>query len=337
MQKLNENRFYYQGTYLMSFSLQKANFWKRISAFIFDAILTFCLMLGVGIGISFFLDYDSKVADLKAVRAEIETQYEFDKYGLTFDISEEDYEKLDDAKKEIYDQANNAFLKDPRTGSAFRNLLVLAIANVGASLLVADLVIYFVVPMLFKNGQTLGKKCFGIAVVRTNGVKLTPSVLLIRSVIGQFAMETIVPLTIIAMMLLGTLGFVGTVTLFLFAALQVGVMIYTKTNSCIHDLLTDTVVVDLISQQIFENQAARTEYDKAEAARKAAEREGERPIATGIFAPKTTPAPIKTSTENAVQPTPVNETETQQTEAAQPVQTEAGEPKAEDNSAPSAQ
>ena len=275
-----------QGNYYMSFSLQKANFWKRISAFMFDAILAFCLMLGVGIGVSYLLDYDTKVADLKAIRTEIETEYEFEKYGLSFDISEEDYEKLDDAKKQIYDEANKAFLQDPRSGKTLRNLFVLAIANVGVSLLIADTIIYFVVPLLFKNGQTLGKKCFGLAVVRTNGVKVTPQVLLIRSIIGRFAMETIAPLTIFAMMLLGALGFVGTITLALFAILEIGVMIYTKTNSCIHDLLSDTVVVDMASQQIFETQEARTEYDKEEAARKAGEKEDDRPVATGIFAPK---------------------------------------------------
>jgi uncharacterized RDD family membrane protein YckC len=278
-----------QGNHHMSFSIQKANFWKRISAFMFDAILAFCLMLGVGIGVSYLLDYDTKVADLKAIRAEIETEYEFEKYGLSFDISEEDYKKLDDTKKEIYDKANEAFLKEPRTGKTLRNLVVLAIANVGVSLLIADTVIYFVLPMLFKNGQTLGKKCFGLAVIRTNGVKVTPQVLLIRSVIGRFAMETIAPLTIFAMMLLGSLGFVGTITLALFAILEIGVMIYTNTNSCIHDLLSDTVVVDMSSQQIFETQEARTEYDKAEAARKAGEKENERPVATGIFAPKSAP------------------------------------------------
>ena len=212
------------------------------------------------------------------------------KYGLSFDISEEEYEKLEDGKKQIYDEANKAFLKDPRTGTAFRNLLVLAITNVGVSLLVADVIIYFIVPLLLKNGQTLGKKCFGLAVIRTNGVKITPPVLLIRSIIGQFAMETIVPLTIVAMMLLGSLGFVGTISLVLFAVLEIGVMIYTKTNSSIHDLLTDSVVVDMSSQQIFETQEERTEYDKAEAARKAAEQEGEKVIATGIFAPRTQPA-----------------------------------------------
>lgn len=301
----------------MSFSLQKANFWKRISAFMFDAILAFCLMLGVAIGVSFAMDYDAKFAQLQTVRAEIEIQYEFDQNGISFDMSEEDYNKLDETKKQIYDEANKAFLQDKRTVVAFREMLIIALINVSVSLLVADTIIYFVVPILFKNGQTLGKKCFGLAVVRSNGVKISIPNLLARSLIGRFAMETMVPLTIIAMMLLGVLGIVGTITLILFVVLEIGVMIYTKTNSCVHDLLTDTVVVDMASQQIFESQEARIEYEKEEAARKAAEQEdNQHPVAIGVFAPKTTPD-VK---EVAPQPTHAETTETAQAEQAENVE-----------------
>ena len=298
----------------MSFSLQKANFWKRISAFMFDAILAFCIMLGVAIGVSFLLNYDAKVNDLKSVRSEIEVKFNFEDYNLSFDISEEEYNKLDEESKRIYDQANEAFLSDPRTGSAFRQLIVMALINVSVSLLVADLIIFFVVPLLFKNGQTLGKKCFGLAVVRSNGVQVNPPTLLMRSIIGRFAMETMTPLAIVAMMLLGILGIVGTITLILFAVLEIGVMLYTKTNSCVHDLLTDTVVVDMGSQKIFASQEERLEYEKDEAARKAAEKEEERPIATGIFAPKSNPAQSVTEPSAPPTETPSEKAQTEQTE-----------------------
>lgn len=300
-----------QGIHFMSFSLQKANFWKRISAFIFDAILAFCLILGVGIGVSFLLDYDTKVDTLKAVRTEIETQFEFDKYGLSFDLSEEEYKKLDDATKQIYDDANKAFLQDERTGASFRELMLLAILNVAVSVFVADLVIYFVVPILFKNGQTLGKKCFGLAVIRSSGVKVSKPILLIRSMIGRFAMETMVPLTIVSMILLGMLGAVGIITLVLFAGLEIGVFLATKTNSCIHDLVSDTVVVDMSSQQIFETVEERIAYDEEQAAIKAAEAEnGGRPVATGVFAPKAAEEPVFTAT-------PISQAEASEIQTAQ--------------------
>ena len=82
------------------------------------------------------------------------------------------------------------------------------------------------------------------------------------------------PAFLIIMILLGKLGIIGVITLLLFLVLQIGVMIYTPTNSSIHDLLADTVVVDMASQQIFETEVERLEYVHAEAARKAAETDG---------------------------------------------------------------
>ena len=53
-----------------------------------------------------------------------------------------------------------------------------------------------------------------------------------------------------------------------YGILQVAMLIVTKTNSSIHDLLADTVVVDYVSQQIFETQedlikARQEEHAKA--------------------------------------------------------------------------
>ena len=71
-----------------------------------------------------------------------------------------------------------------------------------------------------------------------------------------------VPVAIIIMIFLGSLGITGTVVLLLLLALQVGVLIYTKTNSCIHDLLAASVVVELSSQMIFDSEEAMLAYKK---------------------------------------------------------------------------
>ena len=275
----------------MAADLQKASIWKRISAYMFDVILTVCLALAVAIGVSFIFKYDAQFEKITDVQQRLEQEYD-----ITFDITEKEYNALPEDKKAAYDAANEAFLKDPVMIEASKKILGMMIANVAISLLVADIVVYLVFPLIFKNGQTLGKKLFGLAVMRTNCVKITPPVLFVRSMIGLYIMETMVPLFIAAMMSLGFLGIVGTITLVLLLALEIGVMIATKTNSSIHDLLTDTVVVDFSSQQIFDSLEARTEYEKAEAARLAAEADRENePIAIGAFAPRsatTSPANV---------------------------------------------
>ena len=101
---------------------------------------------------------------------------------------------------------------------------------------------------------------FGIAVIRTNCVKVSNPVLFIREIIGLYAMETMFPLLIILMIYFGYLGIIGTGTILLLMILQLGVMIKTETNSSIHDLLSDTMVVDLVSQRIFDTEEERVAY-----------------------------------------------------------------------------
>ena len=281
----------------MSFSIQKASFWKRISAFMFDGMMLVVLSLAIMIGLHAILKVDAKIDRLEAYRVEYATEI-----GLDLNISNEDYDALTEEERKAYDDLYVEFNKQLSQNEEVMNLnaeiLTLISLTITISLLLGTAIWYFVIPLFFKNGVTLGKKIFGLAVCRTNGVKLTNPILFARSLIGFYAIETMFPLTLIFMTFFGSLGIVGLITPVLFLLLQIGVIAYTKTNSSIHDLLTDTVVVDLASQQIFETQEERTEFDKAEGARKAAEAEnGGRPIATGVFAPKTTTAQDTTATE----------------------------------------
>lgn len=296
----------------MSFNLQKANFWKRISAFMFDIILTFVIALAIMIGFHAVLKVDAKIDKLNGYR----TQYA-EQIGLDLDLSNEEYEKLPEAEKQAREEKFNELnelMRNDEAAMALNTEIVTVIAtSVTVSLLIGTTIWYFVIPLFMKHGRTIGKKIFGLAVVRSNGVKLTNPILFVRSLIGLYAIETMFPLMLVFLILTGALSVVGIITLGLFAILQIFVLIYTKTNSCIHDLLTDTVVVDMASQQIFETQEERTEYDKAEAARKAAEQDGERVVATGVFAPKTQAAqPIVAElveTENEPQPAATEQAE----------------------------
>ena len=254
----------------MAFSIQKASFWKRISAYIFDFILSIILTLGIAFGMTAILQYDEKLDRLEAYRAQYEQEY-----GIDLDITQEDYEKFTSEEKAEYDaiykQVNDAINKDKAVMKTYSSLITLTLVTVTVSLLVSTLFFYFVVPLLFKNGQTLGKKIFGLAVMRTNGVKISNPVLFIRSILGLYAIETMFPMFLIAMILVGWLGMVGTVTLMLFFILQLVVLGMTSaTRSSIHDLMSDTVVVDMASQKIFNSNEELLAYQKAEAAEKAA-------------------------------------------------------------------
>ena len=254
----------------MSISLQKGSFWKRISAYLFDLILTVIVTVGVATAVSAIVKYDNYSKELETHYTKYETLYNTD-----FDMTEEDYNALSEAEKANYQAASEAFGKDPAVKAVYAKMFSLTLVILSVSLFVSITLIYFVVPLLFKNGQTLGKKIFGLAVMRTNCVKLTNPILFVRSILGLYTIETMVPVLIVTMIYFGVMGIVGTMTLFLLLGLQVVVMAVTQTNSSIHDLLSDTVVVDMSSQEIFESQEELIAYKEAMQAREAAKAEAE--------------------------------------------------------------
>lgn len=244
----------------MSIGLQKANFWKRISAYILDCILAVILTTGFASIVASISGYDKHENQLKIYKIEYANKYGIDE----FDISEEDFKELSIEMQEKYEAAHKEYAEDTRALKTQATLFYLVIMIIALSLLLSTLVLYLIVPLLFKNGQTLGKKIFGLAVMRTHCVKLKPQILFVRSILGLYVMETMVPVFFVLMILFGKLGLIGIIMLFLLLVLQIGVMIYTKTNSSIHDLLSDTVVIEFASQQIFESEEALLAYKKAE-------------------------------------------------------------------------
>lgn len=256
----------------MSFSLQKANFWKRISAYMLDTVLLITLVMGLVLAMSAILKCDYYIDEYTARQ-----NYHATEIGVNINISNEDYEALTEAEKTDYDakyeQWEKALQEDEQARKLAAQRDTRLLISVTVSILLGDLILYFAVPLAFKNGQTLGKKVFGLAVIRSNGVKVTAPVLFIRSMIGLYVIETMFPFMLVILFFAGVLGIVGLITLALLGILQIAVMIMSRTNSCIHDLLTDTVVVDFASQIIYETQEELIEQQKAEAAEKAAQTE----------------------------------------------------------------
>ncbi len=244
----------------MIFDLQKASIWKRASAFLFDFILFGILAVGFAFLLSAITNYN-KYSDTYSQSLE---QYE-KAYSTSFGYSENEFNALSKQEQEDYMNAYNALTEDTQAMYAYRMMVNLIMVITSFSILLSYLVLEFVVPNLFKNGQTLGKKIFGIAVMRTNGVKMNNISLFIRTFLGKYAIETMIPVLIITMILFNSIGIVGPIVIGLILLLQIILMCATKTNSTIHDLLSDTVVVDFASQMIYD-----TEEDLIEAKKKAA-------------------------------------------------------------------
>lgn len=249
----------------MVYDLQKASMWKRIAAWMFDGILIATLAVGFGLLLSLLLGYDTHNETMETSFAAYEAEY-----GVTFDITQEEYLALSESDRQNYDAAYAALVADQDFLYAYNMSLNLTMVITTIGILLSVIVMEFAVPLLFGNGQTLGKKIFGLGLVRNDGVKVNNLQLFTRTVLGKFTIEIMIPVYILIMIFWGSIGLMGTVILFALAVAQILALGLTRTNSAIHDLLAGTAVVDISSQMIFRSTEELVAYQKKVAAERAA-------------------------------------------------------------------
>ncbi len=241
----------------MSYDLQKASVLKRLSAYILDGILLLVLITGLAFVLSAALNYTDWNDRVNDSYAKYEAQF-----GVSLEITETDYQALPEDQKTVYDAAFAALNADREAVTAYNMLVNLTLIIISFSILLAYLALEFAVPLLFGNGQTVGKKVFGIGLMKTDGVKVNAVTLFIRTVLGKVAIETMIPVLMVLMMLLGTIGLLGPVIVIGIWLVQMVMLIATSTNSLIHDALAHTVAVDLSSQLIFGSDLERVAYQQ---------------------------------------------------------------------------
>lgn len=230
------------------YDFQKADLWKRISAFLFDFIILVIAVVGVAFLLSGILGYDSYTKQMEDVKARCEQEY-----GVELDLTTEEYEALSEGDRAVYDKAYEAFSHDPQAGHAYGMMINLTLLIVVFAILIAFLLLEFLIPLLFGNGQTMGKKIFGIGVMREDGVRVTTTLLFIRTVLGKYTVETMIPVMILLMFWFGSMGILGLVLLLVLLILQIVLMATSRARTPIHDKIAHTVTVDLASQKIFDS------------------------------------------------------------------------------------
>ena len=238
----------------MIFDLQKASVWKRISACLFDFIVFGIVAVGVAYLISLIVGYSAYLNEFKEMTmSNGMTVEEAIKAGAS--MTEEELTEIETVFADFVKSSDRAMY-------LYSMILSLTLLIVTLGILVAFLITEFTVPLLFKNGQTLGKKIFGIGLMRVDGVKISGVMLFVRTLLGKFTIETMIPLIILIMMLTGSIGIVGPIIILLIVVLQLVMIISSKTRSLIHDVLARTVAVDYASQMIFDTEEEMIEYKK---------------------------------------------------------------------------
>ena len=249
----------------MIYDLQKASMWKRISAFLFDFILLVIVSTLFGWLLSTALGYDHYTQQLNAA-------YERygEAYGVNFNLSLAEYDVMTNEQREELNAAYAALNADEEATHAYNMVINLMLLITSLGILLGYIVLEFTVPYKLGNGQTLGKKIFGIGLMQHDGVRVNGRCLFIRTILGKYTLETMVPLLIVMMIWFGILGLTGTLVLLCIGLVQCLMILFTQKRLLIHDALATTVAVDVASQLIFPDRAAMIAYKEKIHAEKAA-------------------------------------------------------------------
>ena len=251
----------------MAVSLQRAGMWKRISAFLFDAILLGILAVLFAFLLSSALGYDRYVDTLNRCYEAYGEQY-----GVDFQTSLSQYDSMTDEEKQQLEEAYRAVGQDEEAAYAYQMTIRLTILMVSLGILLACLIWEVLIPALLKDGQTLGKKIFSLGVMRSDGVRLGGVQLFVRSILGKYTVEIMIPVLVAMILYFGSTGLPGTLLILGLALVNGCLFLFTYAHTPIHDLLAGTVVVDLPSQRIFPTREDMIAFKERMAAEKAAEK-----------------------------------------------------------------
>ena len=231
----------------MGFEIQKAGVWKRASAFLLDVILLSILAVGLLTLLSAVTGYDTKAQLLE----DRYTAYS-EAYDTDLNMSEEAYNSLPKEAQERFMAAYKALTEDGEAQETYRQGVMLSLLILSLSIFLAFALLEFLVPLLFKEGRTLGKKVFGLCVVHTNCVRMEPGAVFIRSMLGKCTIETMVPALVLVMLYFNVVGLAGTLLLAALGMTQLILLIAPRNTQPIHDLLAQSAVADYQSQPVYD-------------------------------------------------------------------------------------
>lgn len=237
----------------MGLDLQKASISKRLAAFMIDFFIFILLFALIALLFSFIFGYAKSIEEFGAFYNKFYDKFEIDPI---YDTPE--YEKLPDDVKLKYEAANKEFDKPENieyAKSLYADIATKTFLVISVSMLFAFVITELTIPLIFKNGQTLGKKIFSIGLMRVDGIKITHFQLFVRTIVGKFIIETLIPIMFLMFSFFGALGG-GSFGLLIVAAYilaQSIIFIVTKNKYAIHDALAVTVAVDMQTQMIFDS------------------------------------------------------------------------------------
>jgi len=174
-----------------------------------------------------------------------------------FYVSEEAFNNNETAKKYGYvyffAMADLTSISKLQSDMQQYNFLT-ATVPVAIAILFAFIIFYFLIPMLFKNGETLGKK-----IMHTN---------LVNKLGYQYSKLQLIPRFLFPLFLVLAVIFLFGITMLSFMVISIGtlasylVTIFTKEHKALHDYFAGTLVVDTRASTWFNNAKEEEETQK---------------------------------------------------------------------------
>ena len=229
--------------------IQRGSVLKRISALLLDLILLACISVGVIFLVAKIINYDSHIEKMQA-----KYQYYEETYDVKFNITQEELENLTEEERAHYDEVEEIIKADKEFTKEYNLVINLTLIMITVGVMISILITDFVIPLIFKNGQTIGKKVFGLCLVKKNSVRMKKIQLFVRTLLGKFALELMIPIYRIMMFYFGLMGLLGLIILLGLGLAQLLLLIFTQYRTVIHDMLSQTVVADMSSQMIFDTE-----------------------------------------------------------------------------------
>lgn len=223
----------------MSQRFKTADFIKRFAAWILDNLLILVMVVACCVSLSDLVGYEEASQSLDAVFSLYEAEY-----GVSFDMTEEEYLAMTEAERLNYDQAYTALSNDPEARQGFSRVTWLTLIIAAGAILLPLLVWEFLLPLCLGSGQTLGKKVFSLAVVRKDFRDVRPMELFLRTFVGKYLIETLIPVVVVLLVFLGAAPVNTALLLAALGLAQLAVLLMDHRKAGIHGLLSGTIVVD---------------------------------------------------------------------------------------------
>ena len=238
----------------MIYDLQKASFIKRISAFLLDFVLIAVIATFFAWIVSLITNYSSILEEFNGHYARYEAMY-----GISL-TDPELFKAYTEEQLATYTEAINAMNADKDVIKCWGLVSNLPVIMVSVGFLMSCLIVEFILPIIFKNGQTVGKKVFKIGVINENGVVCTNFQLFARAILGKCTIEYMIPGIIIVMMGFGMIGIIGPLILLAIIGINIAMVIANPTKPFIHDMVAKTAVCDLSTQKVFQSYEEMIKY-----------------------------------------------------------------------------